>query len=203
MKKADGFTLIEILIALSVFAILATLSTSALYYAFQTKDRLSKMNDGLNQLQLSLGLMERDFLQVIKRDVRGNEMHIFSFFIGETNYVEFTRAGFSNPAMLERRSTLKRVAYLCESNKLIRRVWDSLDTPSRKKYQDKILLDNLVSCEFNYYSPNLERLKNWSGTELSSTQLNYILPKALLFNFSVNNLGKMSYIFIIPAGLYA
>ena len=36
-KKLNGFTLIEILIALAVFAILATITTSVLYNAFTTR----------------------------------------------------------------------------------------------------------------------------------------------------------------------
>src|SRR5688500_612047 len=127
LKKELGFTLMEILIALAVFAILATITSSSLFYAFNTKARVAEQINRLTTLQLAIIQMERDSQQIVLRTVHGNEMQTFPVFIGEPQYLEFTRGGIANPNH-EKRSTLKRVAFLCQNNKLLRRTWPILDT---------------------------------------------------------------------------
>lgn len=203
MTRMKGFTLIEILVALTIFAILAAMSASSLYNAFTTKEKLSKTTDKLTEIQLALNIMERDLLQVIKRPIYGNEMHQFSFFIGEPSYLEFTKTGLVNPQMLAKRAKMERIALVCNQGKLFRRRWNVLDTPNRKNYQDKLLLANLKHCEFKYYDPNLQQLSNWQGSELTRNQQNFAFPKAVQFKFNIEGLGQMTYLFIIPVGLYA
>ena len=53
MTRVKGFTLIEILIALTVFAILATITSSTLYYAFNTRTRVNEQSERLSTLQLA------------------------------------------------------------------------------------------------------------------------------------------------------
>lgn len=203
MSKERGFTLIEILVALAVFAILATLTSSAMYYAFNTKERVSEQAERLNTLQLALTLVQRDIEQIIPREVRGNEMQVFSTFIGETQYVEFTRSGFPNPKNEEKRSTLKRIALLCKDNKLIRRSWAELDTINRKRYRDKILIEGVLHCKFGYLNSSLQVLSEWRANAIQQNQHAEPLPKAIQFNFTLQDWDKISLLFIIPEGLYA
>ncbi len=71
---------------------------------------------------------------------------------------------------MERRSTLKRVAYVCAEKKLIRRSWENLDTPNRKHYQDKILLDNLEQCSFDYLSNSRQVLPECKPMQFNKTK---------------------------------
>src|SRR5437660_10088382 len=109
MKKVKGFTLIEILIALTVFAILATLTSSSLYYAFNIRTRVNAQAERLNTLQLAISIIQQDISQTVERGVRGNEMRLFPVFIGRAKYLELTPDGHVNPDALETRSTLKRI----------------------------------------------------------------------------------------------
>lgn len=203
MKKEQGFTLIEILIALAVFAILATLTSSAMYYAFNTRARVTEQANRLNTLQLALTLIQRDTEQAVLRDVRGNEMHIFSAFVGEPHYFELTRGGIINPNGDEKRSSLKRIAFLCRDSNLIRRTWDILDTTDRKNVRDKVILDNLLNCKFAYLNRNLQVLPEWHANAIQQNQRAEPLPQAIQFNLTLKDWDKMSFLFIIPEALYA
>ncbi|KTC78261.1 GspJ family T2SS minor pseudopilin variant LspJ [Legionella brunensis] len=203
MNKEKGFTLIEILIALAVFAILATVTSSAMYYAFNTKERVNQQADRLNVIQLAIILIERDTTQTIARTIRGNEMHLFSAFIGQPQYLELTRLGIENPNSQEKRSNLQRVAYVCHDNQLLRRSWPVLDPTNRDNYEDRILLDNLLDCKFAYLDHNLQVLSEWRENALQQNQKSQPLPKALQFNLTLKDWGKMSLLFIIPEALYA
>lgn len=203
MKIHKGFTLIEILIALSVFAILATITSSAMYHAFNTRTRVSMQADRLSQLQLAMALIQRDTQQIIERSVRGNELHLFPPFIGQPNYLEFTRGGSINTTENAPGSTLKRVAYLCRGSQLIRRSWNILDTPNRKQFQDKPLLNNLTECHIAYLAHNQQVLPTWHEYALKQDQRQETLPSAIQFTLHLNDWGNMSLLFIIPEALYA
>lgn len=201
--KSNGFTLLEIMVALAVFAILATITSSVMYHAFDTHARVTSQADRLNAVQLAVSLIKRDTEQMIERSIRGNEMHIFPPFIGQPYHLEFTRGGVVNPNGIEQRSTLKRIAFLCQKNQLIRRSWDRLDTPERKSYHDKILLDNIDQCSFAYLAHNRQILPVWQDYALQQNQRAETLPTAVKFTLNLRDWGNMSLLFIIPKALYA
>lgn len=198
----QAFTLIEVLIALVIFAILATITSSAMYYAFTTRTRVSEQAEQLMRLQLAITLIERDISQVANRAVRGEEMRLFPAFTGEVNYIEFTRGGMVNPTAVEKRSTMKRIAILCQNGQLIRRSWPALDTPKRNNYEDKVLLDKLTNCHFAYLNETLQLLNAWHANALPNTNTPS-LPKAVQLSFTLPTWGKGSFLFILPEGLYA
>jgi general secretion pathway protein J len=203
MKKNNGFTLLEILIALSVFAILATITSSAMYHAFNTRALVTKQADRLSTLQLAMALIQRDTQQITQRSVRGNQLHLFPAFTGQSQYLEFTRGGAVNPDGSVLRSTLMRIAFLCRNGQLVRRSWEALDTPYRNKYQDKVLLNNLDQCKFAYLMHNHQVLSEWHENALRENQRKESLPTAIQFTFNLTDWGNMSLLFVIPEALYA
>lgn len=203
MRKNKGFTLIEILIALTVFAILATMTSSILYYAFNARSRVNLQAERLSNLQMAISIIQQDSTQAIARRVRGNEMRLFPIFIGRTDYVEFTRDGNLNPKSMEKRSTLKRVALVCQNGQLLHRTWESLDNPDRNKYHDKLLIDDLTSCGFNYLNQNLQLLDEWREQSSTENQIKDPFPKALQVNLKLKDWGAMNLLFVIPGALYA
>jgi general secretion pathway protein J len=203
MKKLKGFTLIEILIALSIFAILATITSSTLYYAFNTRTRVNAQADQMSKLQLAISIVQQDILQIAERAIRGNDMRLFPVFIGQAHYVEFTRDGLTNPQSREKRSTLKRVAFACEEGKLIHRTWQSLDAMNRNEYQEKILIDNITECHFNYINQTLQTLTEWREGAVDQNQRAETLPKAIQINLTIKDWGEMNLLFIIAEALYA
>lgn len=203
MNKHQGYTLLEVMIALVVFAILSSITASAMYHAFDTRARVNVQANQLNVIQLTLTLITRDTAQIIERAVRGSEMRVFPSFVGQQNYVEFTRGGLVNPNAIEARSTLQRIAYMCMGKKLIRRSWATLDTPSRSQHQDRILFDNLDECRFAYLGNNRQILHEWREYALQQNQKKETLPLAIQFTFTVHGWGNMSLLFAIPEALYA
>lgn len=203
MNQHKGFTLIEILIALTVFAILAAITSSTLYHAFSIRTRINEQAQRLSELQLAVSIMQQDTLQTIERSISGTDQHLFAHFIGQAKYLELTRDGNVNPQSIEQRSTLKRVALACEGDKLLRRSWESLDTVDRNKSEDKILLSHLTDCHFNYLNQNLQVLNEWRDQAVTQDQNKEPLPKAIQINVTLKTWGQMNLLFIIPGALYA
>lgn len=199
----NGYTLIEIMIALVIFAILAVITSTAMYQAFNTRARLNIQADMLSKMQLALTLMSRDFEQVAQRPIRANDLQALPAFIGQKGYVEFTRGGIVNPQALEQRSTLKRIAYLCENNHLIRRSWESLDTPNRNNFEDIELINSIKECSFAFLTKNKQVLDEWQANALQHDQKNDFFPIAIRIHLTIEGWGDMSTLFIIPEALYA
>ncbi len=203
MKMNPGYTLLEIMIALAVFALLSTITASAMYYAFDTRTRVNVQANQLNAIQLALTLIARDTEQMVDRAIRGNEIRLFPPFVGRSHYLEFTRGGLVNPNEIEPRSTLQRIAYACIGNQLIRRSWESLDTPNRNHPQDKIILDHLKQCSFSYLATNHQMLPEWREYAVQQNQKKETLPIAIQATLTISDWGNMSLLFAIPGALYA
>ena len=183
MIRAKGFTLIEILIALSVFAIVATLTSTVLFSSFNTRIRVNRHADRLVSLQLAISLIERDTEQTLVRAIRTNEMKLDPAFTGQSYYMEFTRSGMANPRSLEKQSTLQRVALVCLNHQLLRRSWESLD-PVNKKNQ------------------TLQVLSEWRENAVSQAQKSEPMPKAIQISLGLNEWGKGSFLFPLPGANY-
>ena len=203
MIRAKGFTLIEILIALSVFAIVATLTSTVLFSSFNTRIRVNRHADRLVSLQLAISLLERDTEQTLVRAIRTNEMKLDPAFTGQSYYMEFTRSGMANPRSLEKQSTLQRVALVCLNHQLLRRSWESLDPVNKKIYEEKILLDNLSNCQFQYLNQTLQVLSEWRENAVSQAQKSEPMPKAIQISLGLNEWGKGSFLFPLPGANYA
>ena len=203
MNKIKGFTLIEILIALTVFVIIATITSSSLYYAFNNRTRVNAQSDRLNDIQMMYSLIQQDTIQAVERAIRGNEMRLFPIFVGQTHYLELTRDGNINPMSLEKRSTMKRIALICEDDKLMHRTWASLDPADRNIHEDKVLLDHLSDCQFGYLNQNLQILPDWQEHAVTQNQHKEPFPKAIQINLTLKDWGEMNLLFIIPGALYA
>lgn len=203
MSKQLGYTLIEVMVALTVFAIIATMTSAVMVHVFDIRARVALHANQLDELQLVMTLLEHDTTQLIPRTVRSSDMRVFSAFTGTHEYLEFTRGGLVNPNALAKRSTLKRVAYLCKAKRLIRRSWESLDPLDRNAYEDKILLQNLKTCSFAYISSSQHVLSEWRAFSMEKNQKIEALPVAIQLTINPFGWGQMVLLFNLPEGLYA
>ncbi|MDH5784558.1 MAG: type II secretion system minor pseudopilin GspJ [Chromatiales bacterium] len=158
-----GFTLLEMLVALTVFALV-----SAMVYGGQVA--ILKMKAGaeqqallLKQLQGAMVMLERDISQHVARPVR-DEFGDTSPAMASADYGDYrlslTRAGWLNP-LGQPRSTLQRVAYGVVDEKLLRYSWLTLDRAQGSEPDRVAVLEGVRSLKLRFLDGGGEWHEQW------------------------------------------
>ncbi len=131
-KRIEGFSLIEIVIAMVIFAVISSMCYSLLTTTVNTRGRTQERNLAMAQLQNTMQLLERDIMHFADRAITISPEEVLSaFFIDrEAGMFGFSRAHAPN-AFNEPHSSLQRVRYRISERQLIRDVWQRVDyTPN-------------------------------------------------------------------------
>src|SRR5687768_7995833 len=115
-QQAHGFTLIEVLIAVAVFGLMATMAYSGLNTSINISRAAEQRNTKLHRLQMALTLMQRDLTQISLKESRDEFGDVQPALLSDTKgerLLEFSRSGWRNPAN-QIRGTLQRVGYALE-----------------------------------------------------------------------------------------
>ncbi len=151
MKKHGGFTLLELLVAISIFSILSLAAYAGLRAVLTSAEHSEKHAKRLGDIQKALTFIEMDLTQIAPRDIRtGGDKILPAIFIDPEDMekkIEFTRAGRAN-VMKEKKSGLQSVAYIIRDNKLIRANWLVLDRTDTSEPLENVLLDDVEELSF-------------------------------------------------------
>ncbi|MDF1678655.1 MAG: type II secretion system minor pseudopilin GspJ [Legionellaceae bacterium] len=188
-----GYTLVEVIIALAIFAIVSTLSVGLLSRAFDTKARLKHQIEPFTDIQLAVIRIKQDAAQIVSRAIRDQEMKKVVPFFATSHGIEFTRGGFIKLDEKAPQSTLRRVAIVCEKGKLIRKTWPVLDGFSRDTPQKQVLLDQLEQCGFSFASSRHTWSDMWRTGDTA-------LPSTFKLHLVFKELGEVALVFSIPGG---
>lgn len=163
-KKIRAFTLIEVLVSLAIFAILAALAYGALSRTLDSAELLNGRMDRLQAIQRTMRLLSEDLQQLSPRPIRNELGDGFAPAL-DTGFqsgfaVELTHGGWSNPVVLPR-GTLQRSAYRIEEDELIRYHWRVLDRTLANEPLSVTLLDGVESVLFRFLQVNGEWTEQW------------------------------------------
>jgi len=189
-SRAQGFTLLEILIALAVFAVMSIMAYAGLSAILQAHEATKPRAEQLAQLQNTWYLFNEDLSQVTDRPIRdelGSAEQAFSRGRGNELLV-FTRRTPSWTSHTTR-NTLQRVSYRFEAGSLYRYVWDLLDRTPETQYRRRKLL-NAEQVDIKIYD---EKENSWLPFSDSKASI----PKAVEISVNLKTLGNIRRSFLI------
>ena len=146
--KARGFTLMEIIVVLAIFALIGVISGRIISGVLDNQRLLADRGDRLAEVQLAMKILQRDVMQLNARRIRdqlGDSTE--PLMIGADGMMEFTRAGWRNP-LQQPRSELQRVGYIVQDDDLYRAYWSVLDRPPDAEPHLQKLLSGVKQIEF-------------------------------------------------------
>jgi general secretion pathway protein J len=209
VKSQAGLTLIELLVALSIFAAIATTGVLALRAGVDARSQLSAADAILSDLQNTKTLLREDLSQVVLRPVRdefgsvagppflgGAETRRRAPVSGETLLVAFVRAGWTNPDYALPRSSLQYVEYVLRDGALVRRSRPYLDDARGQPRSERVLLSQAETVSLRFFAGESSQGIVWQegwpmrGEDTSA-------PKAVELSFATTRIGPLRLLFWI------
>ena len=191
-KLPHGFSLIELLVALAVFAAMAAMAWGGLNSIAHTRADLAREEDDYRGLMRTLAALDRDLHEAVVRSVRGNYGEIVPAFIGATDRIEFTRLGFANP-QAELRSNLQRVRYALDGDKLDRGVYAVLDRAPGSQAQITVLRDRVGLFRLRYLDAQQRWREVWPEPDGNTENgTNAALPRAVEVRIQTAEYGEVT-----------
>lgn len=193
---ARGFTLIEILVALVVFAAMAAITWSALGQIARARAALAIEQERFAAVVRSMSDLERDLRQAISRPLRGNYGELQPALLGNGDRIELSRLGYANP-LAEPRSNIERVLYAIDDKRLRRGRYAVLDRAAGSAAQWRALVDRISALRFRY----LDADGNWSDQWPPREAAVEALPRAVEFRLVLEDLGELRRLVALPSTL--
>ncbi|HET9680157.1 MAG TPA: type II secretion system minor pseudopilin GspJ [Gammaproteobacteria bacterium] len=204
-KQQHGFTLLEVLIASAVFAIMAVMAYSGLNMLIKQRAQSDAAMERLTELQRGFMIISRDLMQLRDRGIRGPYRGDYLPALNgqETSgyAMIFTRGGWRNP-LGRQRSTLQRVAYRLEEDGLVRYSWLVLDQAQDSLPIRTVLVENVDRLSVRYLTREREWVTAWPPLDTSrnvnnAKESNTRMPQAIEIALDLPDYGRITRLYSI------
>ncbi|MFO7760678.1 MAG: type II secretion system minor pseudopilin GspJ [Desulfobia sp.] len=195
--QGSGFTLLEVLVALAIFAVLSLLAYNGIKSMITSKQHITKEADQLAALQLAITRLSRDLEFAVDRPVCnefGEERPAFVSRSHLEEELELTRSGWRNPAD-HQRSSLQRVAYRLMEGKLLRDsrpVSDQAYGQQQEPFSQE-LLDQVNNLEARF----LDHSENWHNRWPPANSHSRTLPRAVKITLELEDWGEVNRLLVL------
>jgi general secretion pathway protein J len=189
----SGFTLVEMLVAVALFAIASALAFGGLGALTRARSQLDAENERLGRLQFAVGLLERDLRGVAARAVRDGNGAVQAPLTGTRDRLELSRHGLSNALALPR-ATIERVGYRLEDGVLQRQRYAVLDRTGGSGPSEDRLLDRVEALEFTYLTDDGREVAQWPPPRAQGDAP----PRAVAVTLRLPDYGELRRVLELP-----
>lgn len=200
MKRAlqRGFTLVEMLLAIALFAMLSLTALTVFRGVLKNDEITQRKSTQLTQLQRALAIVERDLTQAQVRAPTGDKRWPAApeFAVQQTAGEEdgdfqllLIRNGWPNPQARLPRATQERVAYRYRQGRLERLSYPNLSSPQAAA-RSVLLLSEVTRFQLRFYR---------QGEWLTAWRAGGLLPQAVEIAIDTPALGEVRRIVTLPA----
>jgi general secretion pathway protein J len=210
IRASYGFTLVELLVALFITAILFTMGYGAINQTLAHRGAIEEQQERLLAVQTTMRMMAQDFGQMTPRPVRepvGSDWQPVILANGTSQgqtqsgpLVTLTRTGWANPAGIQR-PALQRVSYIFEKDTLRREYQPVLDPTLANQPAKRELLSGIKSIQFRYMDNLRQWVDHWPAQAPSSNDpgsAQRTRPMAVEVTVELEDWGKVIRLFEVP-----
>ena len=201
--KQNGFTLFELLVAVSVFAIASAMAYSGLMQVMNARKHTGDAEARLTEIQLTFLYLERDLQHIVKRPIRNSFGSVEGEIMGDelADYrLALTRTGWRVPEYIQR-SNLQRVGYLLEDEKLYRISWAVLDQAQDSQPKRMQILDQVENVEIRFLGADNQWGNSWNSLDSPLQQPQQPqpkgIPRAVAIKITLKDQGEINRMFLL------
>jgi len=201
MRRQRGFTLLEILVATVILAIMGLLAYRSVGEAQLTVAAADGHMARLREVQRAMHLFVSDFRTLAPRPVRESIGDGYrSALLRDPNavtLVELSHAGWPNGAGTPR-GTVQRVSYRIEERKLIREHWVVTDPTLATPPVKRELLDDVERIEIRYMNAGREWVTQWPPLNNTGAFGFRMRPLAVEITVVLGDYGELKRLVEVP-----
>ncbi|OBU16030.1 type II secretion system protein GspJ [Photobacterium aquimaris] len=196
-RQQQGFTLLEVLVAIAVFAMLSLSANQVITNVMRSDAQSKDHNQRLQAIQRTMIMMDNDFRQIVARKFRVDAEKPTDKILQAGEYlldsssegITFVRGGWQNPQSMFPRGDITRVGYRIIDDNL-ERVWFRYpDTVVGAKPLVRVLLTGVSDLKFEFYYDK-QWHKKWNKADS--------LPAGIKVIMTLKKLGEIERIYLLP-----
>jgi len=186
--RAAGFTLIEVIVATAIFALVAAIAATGLSSISKSYTALADQRADRHALTRALAAIEQDLQQAVARGVRSPYGAALPAFTGDSNSFEFSSSSLS-VASTGPQAALVRVRYETRQNNLQRLLRAELDAAPNSQQSQRALLSGVQNVRLQYWDFSDVRSPIWPPANSNYTIDQ--LPRALEIRIVHSRFGEL------------
>ena len=210
---STGFTLVEVLVAMAITALISVVAYGALSSALSGAESLRSAMVRSQDINQTLALLSRDIRQVVNRPISDEfDQRAPALSGGELSRypLTLTRAGWHNSTGAPR-STLQRVSWWIEDDVLWRAHFPVLDRTPGTEAIETAMLEDVERFEVRFL-PTINDMKsdrddviddrNWRENwvlDVSQPGLELPTPAAIEIVLQLASLGEVRRLYVLPS----
>lgn len=199
--RSGGFTLLEVLIAIAIFALLALGTYRMLSSVLASDETIRRHETQLRDLQRAFQVLESDLNQAGPRPIRDALGDTQPALRGESQptTLEFSRLGWRNP-LQQPRADWQRVRWQLEGETLQRRYWTVLDQAVDSQPQVQQVLAAVQGWEVRYLDSQGNWLEQWPAAQAGENPASQLprLPRAVEIRLEHRRYGLLTRLLRLP-----
>ena len=196
MTRCRGFTLIEILVAVAIVAVIGVIALGGLSQVIQQQTLAQERADRWREIQFAIRMVMQDLAQIHPRPARdelGEGWQPSVLASANAQFaLELSRGGWANPTGFPRGSVL-RVAYDWEDGMLVRYHWPVVDRAPGTLPIRTELLDGVAIVELNFMDQGRNwHQGEWPPIEMAGPERLVARPRLIEFVLELEDFGRVS-----------
>jgi general secretion pathway protein J len=196
MKSVKGFTLLELLVAMAIVAVIGAMALGGLTEVIRQQSIAQERAERWREIQFAMRIIAQDLTQIHPRPTREEfgEAWQPSVLIDPSAQfaLELSRGGWINPAGTPRGSVL-RVAYDTEDDTLVRFRWSVMDRTLSTPPLRTELLTGVEAIELRMLDASGQaHVDLWPPLAISGPERLVSRPRVIEFRINLEDFGWIS-----------
>jgi general secretion pathway protein J len=203
--RVQGFTLIEVLLAIALLGLLSAMAYSGLDATLRTQQGSERVVARVAELQRAMSIIQRDLEQIVERGMRNDAGTLEPAVVGGgvgSSLITLTKTGWRMPQPPPRnyvRSELQRVSYQLEDSAVLRLHQFHLD-PVNETSSKAPLLNNVEKLSFEFLDNQNQWQTSWPMASYDANgqpSADTPPPKAIKLKLTLKDLGEFERLFLM------